>query len=376
MDYIPLVLGLVMGTVTSYTDIRTGFIDDLHVFPIAGLGIAYYLYKGFSVEHSTILAFSGVIAFLIGLLLGLLLYFIGAWASGDVVVLAGFSALLPYAPLWGRVVPPYTVSYPLYPVSILLNSIIAVFPFIFLYSLGVILIRRQYHELVRIFTDGAKLTAEVALWITAGIGFQIVMAKSVGWVFGGLWGWVFALVVITLLGKFRKAGDVVGAITLAYLVHLNPLTGLLLFGKLLLMLYMFKVFLATVKYMRASVLMEEVPVEALKEWDILGETIYEDEERIKRDRTSLLDRVKDAVTRGDIASLKGQHGRVIVSTTAEGLNKEQIERLKALVTEGKLENRFLRKKAMPFAPALFLGFLISYLWGDIFWWIELKLAGM
>uniref|UniRef100_UPI0025E38935 A24 family peptidase C-terminal domain-containing protein n=1 Tax=Thermococcus sp. TaxID=35749 RepID=UPI0025E38935 len=187
---------------------------------------------------------------------------------------------------------------------------------------------------------------------------------------------VLVMVMITLLGKFRKVGDIIGILALAYVVYMNPLKGVLLFGKLLLMLYLFKVFLAMIKYMRVSVLMEEVPVEALEEWDILGETIYEDENGVKRDRASLLDRVRMAVTRGDLTFLRSQHGNVIASTTAEGLNREQIERLKALVGKGILENRFLRKKSMPFAPVLFLGFLISYLWGDIFWWIELRLAGM
>lgn len=34
MDYVPpLLLGVIMGAVTSYTDIKTGFIFDNHVFP-------------------------------------------------------------------------------------------------------------------------------------------------------------------------------------------------------------------------------------------------------------------------------------------------------------------------------------------------------
>ncbi|NJE47906.1 transposase, partial [Thermococcus sp. GR7] len=33
MEYFPLLLGAVMGIITSYTDIKTGFIDDIHVFP-------------------------------------------------------------------------------------------------------------------------------------------------------------------------------------------------------------------------------------------------------------------------------------------------------------------------------------------------------
>jgi preflagellin peptidase FlaK len=142
------------------------------------------------------------------------------------------------------------------------------------------------------------------------------------------------------------------------------------------LLYAIKVFFALVKFMRVEVLMEEVPVGELKEWDILGETIFEKNGQVGRDRMDSFQRLKVALLTGNPSALKPDHGRVIASPTAEGLKREQIEELKRLVEEGRLENRFLRKKAMPFAPALFLGFLISYFWGDIFWWIQLKIAGM
>lgn len=69
-------------------------------------------------------------------------------------------------------------------------------------------------------------------------------------------------------------------------------------------------------------------------------------------------------------------GKEIAGFSVEGLTKEQIEELKKLVSEGKLENEFLVRKAMPFAPALFLGVLTSYFFGDILWWIILKVSGM
>lgn len=401
MGYVPLFLGLVMGAVTSYTDLKTGFIDDINVFPTLALigklrgwegeesegvldkipipaveaGIIYYLYLGLK-EGNALLAVSGLAGFVLGLLLGLLLYYIGAWASGDALILAGFSALLPYPPENASLVPPYAVGYPLYPLTILLNSLIAIFPFIFLYAFGVILLRRQFEELRRIFTDGARLTAEVSLWIMAALGFRLILHDLTGVAIVGIWSWLFTIVVIYVLGKFRKAGDVIGLAVLAYLLYTGPVPMARAFLKLLATLYLFKVFFSLVKFMRTGVLMEEVPVEELEEWDILGETVFEREGEVLRDRSDLFTRMKNAVTSADPSLLRPDYGRVIASPTAEGLRREQIEELRKLVEEGKLENRFLRKKSMPFAPALFLGFLISYFWGDIFWWIQMKIGGM
>ncbi|ASJ07580.1 A24 family peptidase C-terminal domain-containing protein [Thermococcus pacificus] len=401
MGYAPLLLGLVMGAITSYTDLKTGFIDDINVFPTLALigklrgwegeeseglldkipipavevGILYYLYLGLK-EDNTLLAVSGLVGFVLGLILGLLLYYIGAWASGDVLILAGFSALLPYPPENASLVPPYAVGYPLYPLTILLNSLIAIFPFIFLYAFGVILLRRQFDELRRIFTDGARLTAEVSLWIMAALGFRLILYDFTGVAIVGIWSWLFTIVVIYVLGKFRKAGDVIGLAVLAYLLYTDPLPMARAFLKLLAMLYLFKVFFSLARFMRTGVLMEDVPVEELEEWDILGETVFEREGEVLRDRSDLFTRMKNAVTSADPSLLRPDYGRIIASPTAEGLRREQIEELRKLVEEGKLENRFLRKKSMPFAPALFLGFLISYFWGDIFWWIQVKIAGM
>ncbi|MEO2151361.1 MAG: A24 family peptidase C-terminal domain-containing protein, partial [Thermococcus sp.] len=189
-------------------------------------------------------------------------------------------------------------------------------------------------------------------------------------------GWLLAVVLITAFGKLRRIGDVAGALVLSYLIYLSPGSAIFAFLRLLAFLYAFKVFLALVKFIRRNVLIEEVPVEELREWDILGETIFEKDGKIRRDRTDPFERLKVALLKADLSLLKPDYGKVIASPSAEGLTTEQIEELKRLVEEGKLENMFLRKKAMPFAPAIFLGFLISYFIGDLFWLLELKLMGL
>ena len=404
MEAVPLLAGLAMGLVTSYTDLKTGFIFDNHVsvllaligkflgwdegeeevplpkwlvklpVPAVEIGILYYLYKGLS-EGSVLVALSGIIALFVGLILGLLLFYIGAWASGDAVILAGFSALLPYPPDTAKITAPYYIHYPLYPIAILLNGLIAVFPFIFIYAFGVIILRKRFSELREILVSGAGLTVELSLWIMGALGVRVILEEGLGVSLNPILGWLLAVVLITIFGKLRRIGDVAGALVLSYLIYLSPESAIFAFLRLLAFLYAFKVFLALVKFIRRNVLIEEVPVEELREWDILGETIFEKDGEIGRDRTDPFERLKFALLKADLSLLKPDYGKVIASPSAEGLTKEQIEELKRLVEEGKLENKFLRKKAMPFAPAIFLGFLISYFIGDIFWWLELKLMG-
>ncbi len=401
MEYLPLFLGVVMGIVTSYTDLKTGFIDDIHVFPTLVLmgkllgweeeepgglldripipvvegGVLYYLYLGLSSGNS-FLALSGLGGFFVGLGLGVFLYYIGAWASGDAIILAAFSALLPYAPETARVIPPYSIHYPLYPLSIFLNSLLAVFPFIFIYAVGVILYRREFSELKEIFVSRVGLTIQVAVWLMAALGLRLMIARLSGWLLVGVGSWIFTLFLLYLFGKYRKVGNLIGVAVITLMVYGDPYGTLLMLARLLVVLYLFRLFYAIVSYIRRRVLMEEVPVEALREWDILGETIYEHNMWPMRDRRSLWDRIKEAVGGKGLDALKPPRGRIIASPNADGLSVGQIEELKRYVQMGMLENRFLRKKAMPFAPALFIGFLISYFWGDIFWWIELKLAGL
>lgn len=405
MELIPLLAGLAMGLATSYTDLKTGFIFDNHVsvllmligkllgweeddeevplpgwvvklpIPAVEIGIIYYLYRGLS-EGNILFALSGIISLFVGLALGLFLFYIGAWASGDALILAGFSALLPYPPDTAKVTAPYYTSYPLYAVAILLNGLIAVFPFIFIYALGVILVKRRFSELREIFVSGAGTTLRASLWIMGALGIRTILVAELGLQINPVLSWLLTIALITVFGKLGRAGDIAGALVLAYLIYLSPESALVAFLRLLAFLYAFKVFFALVKFIRKSVLVEEVTVEELREWDILGETIFEENGEVKRDDTDPFERLKTAVLRGDPSILRPNYERVIASPSAEGLTREQIEELKRLVADGKLENRFLRKKAMPFAPAIFLGFLISYFIGDLFWWLELKLMGL
>lgn len=371
MEFLLIALGVIMGILTSYTDIKTGFIEDKHVFPIAGIGVLYYLYYGLAVKHDLFYAFSGLIGLAIGFLLGYLLYLMGGWASGDVVILMGYSALFPYASSYAKIVPPYAARYPLHSITLLFNSILAVFPFIFFYSLAVLVVRRRTTRLKEVFLDKWLKPFELALWISAAFVILRVVGRAIPPQFGVLI-WAIAIVI---LAKLQKVGDVVGILLFAYGAFKTP-EIIYSYLKLAATFYTFKVFFSLVKVLREEVLTKRVTVDELKEWDILGEWIYEKDGKIYRDRESSFDKVIRALKTLNLNALRVEYDKLIAPPTAEGLRKEDIETLKALVNEGKLEDEFVVRNAMPFAPALFLGFLISVFYGDLFWWLVLKSSGL
>ncbi|AEH25517.1 A24 family peptidase C-terminal domain-containing protein [Pyrococcus yayanosii] len=397
MEMVPLLLGVIVGLFTSYTDLRSGFIYEEQFFPtfsllskiwcrrrgceyevkgpyipIVELAILYYAYESIKTGNS-IHALSGLIGLLVGLGLGALLYYTGGWASGDVLILGAYSAILPYAPPSAQYAAPYATLYPLNALSIFFDGLIAIFPFILIYALGVLIIRGKFGRLLAVFREGARFTVEIALWINFALGLFLFLTVGLRISVPSLLRWIGMVLILAILGKFRLVGDVLGLASLAVLVYLVGPAYLFVFGRMLLILYAVKVLFSAVKVLRTEVLVEKKRVEELREWDVLGEAIIETSEGIVRDREDFFSKLKKAIA--DPRVLKGPEGRIIASPTVEGLTREQIEELKRLVAEGRLENEFLVRKAMPFAPALFLGFLISAFFGDVLWWLMLKVVG-
>ncbi|WP_324736314.1 A24 family peptidase C-terminal domain-containing protein [Thermococcus sp. SY098] len=375
MQFLLIALGVIMGVLTSYTDIKTGFIDDKHIFPFVALGIVYYICSGLKVGN-LFYASSGLIGLGAGFLIGYLMYLMGGWASGDVIILAGYSALFPYASEYAKIKAPYAVYYPLHALTLFFNSIIGVFPFLFIYALASLIVKKKTDRLKAVFTENVVLTVELTLWIMVSLGFFVVLQYYLGVALHPLVRWIGTLVLVGILGKYKKVGNTIGVASLAIFTYITGSVFLRSFVKLLVIFYIFKVFFSLTKVLREEILIERKPIEELKEWDILGEWIYEKNGEILRDRESFTDKFKKALVAGNLSLLKLSYENVIASPTAEGLTKEQIEKLKKLVDEGKLENEFIVRKAMPFAPALFLGFLISVFYGDLFWLLLQKMSGL
>ncbi|NOZ77202.1 MAG: hypothetical protein GXO65_05955 [Euryarchaeota archaeon] len=126
-------------------------------------------------------------------------------------------------------------------------------------------------------------------------------------------------------------------------------------------LMLFTFLLNSLRLFRALALREEKPVSELEEGDVLGEEIYMLDGRVLRDRRGLLEKVKEAVEKKELPS----HKTLIAGTSAAGVTEEEAEELKRLVEEGKMEDRVIVKKSMPFAPVILIGLIISLIMGDL-----------
>jgi Flp pilus assembly protein protease CpaA len=93
MDIAFLILILITGALTIYTDLREGCIKNIHLVTVASLAIVLYVIFFF---RGTLPASPALIVSpLIGLLIGFFLYASGLWKAGDAKLFFTYSLLLP-----------------------------------------------------------------------------------------------------------------------------------------------------------------------------------------------------------------------------------------------------------------------------------------
>ena len=93
--------------------------------------------------------------------------------------------------------------------------------------------------------------------------------------------------------------------------------------------------------------------------------MYELEGEIQIDDTGFFSKAKEAVKTGDISKLSGPRGKLVVGSLAAGLQKKDIDYLKDILKEGKIEDNLRIKRGVPFAPSILIGLLISLFIGDL-----------
>jgi len=132
---------------------------------------------------------------------------------------------------------------------------------------------------------------------------------------------------------------------------LFPLT--ILFNSAILSLPVVLVYALVQKLRGKGAFYEEKKITELREGDIPAEFIYLKNGEVKRERPLLL--------------VHERCDKVLAHPKrAAGLTEEQIEELKRLATEGRIENRIKIKKGIPFGPFLAAGLLVGLTVGDLY----------
>lgn len=132
LGLVPVFFAIGAVCVAIFTDLKKRIIPDKMTYPLIVIGIGFHLIVGLY-RGELFRAFYGVFGAGLGFGIGYVMYRIGGWAGGDVKLFTALGALLPVykAPFelpYSTFFPPYSVSYPLFPLTLLFNSIIAAVP--------------------------------------------------------------------------------------------------------------------------------------------------------------------------------------------------------------------------------------------------------
>ncbi len=259
MELIPLIppaIAIVAVLVANYTDLKDRTIPNNLTYPLIVIGIVYYL--AFGIYRGEFLrAFYGLFGASLAFVIGYVMYLTGGWAGGDVKLFTGLGALLPAfeAPFslpYPTTYAPYAIDLPLFPLTLLINSVIAVVPFILVY---------------------------------------VAISRAMG------------------KGAFY----------------------------------------------------ETVKISELEEGAIPAEIIYEKDGEVSRYHSGPLGFLSRNIGTPDWDE------KITNPDRAAGITEENLERLKGLVQEGKIEDEIKIKKGMPFAPALAAGVFIGIFYGSLYW---------
>lgn len=131
-ELIPAAVALVAVCIAFYTDMRWRIIPNKLNYPLIVGGILFYFLLGIY-RGDLLMVASGAMGATIAFGIGYAMWLTGGWAGGDVKLFTALGALLPvFAPAYSPA--PYSSTYPLFPITILLNSVLVAIPILLVYA--------------------------------------------------------------------------------------------------------------------------------------------------------------------------------------------------------------------------------------------------
>ncbi|MBE2899577.1 hypothetical protein DNK57_01865 [Methanothermobacter thermautotrophicus] len=368
IELISVFIALLACLYASYSDIKRGIIPNRLTFPVIGLGLLLNGIRAFMESDPWIFIYTAI--FTAGIFaLGYILWRMGAWAGGDVKLFTAVTALIPFQPSlvsysFLGVALPVTASYP-FPLTVIINSILALLPFLLVYVFFIIYTSRrdlmdEFMEPLRQYRTSMVLalviTSAVTLTfiITDFLPFQIIVLSLI---------LVYLLTMVISRLPSRVKAVMVSAI-LVYSLYRNfelTVSGVVILWVSITVIQLIRKLLTSIT---REALQDTVSADELKEGMILASTLYRRGDEYYFDDTSLLDRFRTVARTGDVSALT-YRGEPVVSAMAAGLRGEEIETLRELVAQGKIRDEFRIRRGMPFAPAILIGLMVSLLIGDL-----------
>lgn len=369
---IPLIctiIAIIACFYASYTDLKSGIIQNKLTFSLIGLGIV--LNAVYAVMTNNIwFIVTGLIFTAVIFVLGYIFWKFGAWAGGDVKLFTALAALLPFYPLVLNY-NVFGVEFPInatygFPFTLIINSLLSILPFLLIYIL-VIAVRRKPHLLDELLMPVKEYRKNIVLTlvITSAVTLTVLIYPYLPYQII-----ILSLILIYLLTfVISKLPNMFKALVISILIVFALYTNIYLTISSVIVLFISLTVIGIIRKLLTSVnkkaLQDDYEIDDLKEGMILAYNMYEQDNEVYIDNKGFFEKIKESLKKGDATAIAKPNGKLLMGSMAAGLTNENIELLKKLFKENKIQNKVRIKRGVPFAPSIFIGLIISLFIGDI-----------
>lgn len=354
----------------SYSDLKKGIIPNKLTFPLIAIGLTLNGIYAFMLGEIWIIIICAVVTGVI-FALGYLFWKMGAWAGGDVKLFTALAALIPFNPAlvsYQIFQVPFPVEglYP-FPLTVIINSILSILPFLLIYVFYVVARNKPYlmDELlspVKNYQKNIILTlvitsaVNITIFISQQLRFQIIIISL-------LLIYLLSLLISKLPNRVKAVlVSVVTVAALFYDLKITLISIVVLFVSIIIIEIVRKLLTSVSK----EALQDDIPLNKLKEGMIPAYNLYQrDNDEVFVDDKSFTDKLKKSFQNRDSSILTAPPGKRLIGTLAAGLTNDDIQLLKHLHQNDKITDTLRVKKGVPFAPSILIGLIISLFIGDL-----------
>jgi archaeal preflagellin peptidase FlaK len=352
---------------SAYTDIQKRIVPPLitHTMIFGGLflqTIYVFVFNDYS------LFFPALITVTVTFAVSYFLWKTGFWAGGDVKLFTGIAVLNPFnyaiigTFLFGNNSLIAPISSPVFPFTLFLFSLFAVFPIGAAMAMKTVAKNRQIQK--EIGAESKKIFINIVR-----IAFVLIAA---GYVLGlaGLPQLLVLLIVVALAFQKEIVKNAFFFISLIVSFYAHHTNALIIAVGIIVPLFVFYFLIRFFLISRKHTFSFEKKITHLKEGEIPQETIFEKNGEIIRVQPSIVTIINYLKSNrlGLLSEIIFPKEKIFANAlSAAGVTEEQLKMLRKAVEEKKIEDKIMVKKSVPFVPAVLVAYIALQIMGDFFW---------
>ncbi|MCK4883737.1 MAG: prepilin peptidase [Candidatus Diapherotrites archaeon] len=358
--YLTLFLTTIYLAIASYTDIKTRFVKNKLTYSMTALGFLIHAIQSILESNPQPILFS-ITAAITAYITVYLLWRLGVFAGGDAKLIVGIAAMFPthtlftYHPLVKPLLENTALTtLPLFWATVTAMSFVSIAPFILIYC--------TYHS-IRLKKIGSQMLSKKPFFdalILSGWA-TIAFFTNLHWFISIIS--IFALFILN--SKTKKPILPIALISTGLFLSI-PLTLQVLVSTILL-LYIFDLGKKFYKITNQHVLSEQKAINQLEEGDIIAEEVFFENNKLIKRKHDFFEPIKLLLSNNkqELGKLNSRNW-IANPKKAAGLSDTELEKLNELFKKGLIDSLTV-KKSIPFTPAIFIGFLLAMIVGDILW---------